>query len=511
MVAYLKIENPGAAPEESFTLLGASTKRKSNNSATIGSFGTGNKQGIGVLLRHSVAPIIFAGQLKMEFGTRSQNVHDGIQRHEFNRIFVKFGGRDRSGKNRSSNEDLGFVLEHGSADWNTVDLGLREFVSNAIDRAVEEGENNFLRKVLESSGTDFVKAVKENKNGPEALELKDKLKAYQKTAKDYQNVVVEIVADNQVRAKSDTTRIFVPLTNEVLDFYNNLNKWFLHFSEPELLDQTILPKKNRNLGDRKSAVIYRRGVRVREFHSSETPSLFDYNLENLKLDESRQVDDWYVQYEAAKAMANADVKYIATLWQSFIELKSYWEHQFSHGLQDGSHDTERRRVWTEAFELVAGTNSVVSTKNGGEQAARKGYKIVEVPESFSDAAINYGLKTPVKVLSEDERLGREIYDASPDAQKAVDYVWGLVTEHNLTNGRSKPVVKTFRKIMEAETQILGYYKNDTVFINQDIAEGLSHQLLVTALEEVVHHVTQATDNSRDFQDYLLNLIVHITK
>jgi hypothetical protein len=30
-----------------------------------------------------------------------------------------------------------------------------------------------------------------------------------------------------------------------------------------------------------------------------------------------------------------------------------------------------------------------------------------------------------------------------------------------------------------------------------------------ALEETVHHVTQATDNSRDFQDFLLDLAVKL--
>ena len=36
--------------------------------------------------------------------------------------------------NRSSTEDLGFVLDYGKQDWDEVALALREFVSNAIDR-----------------------------------------------------------------------------------------------------------------------------------------------------------------------------------------------------------------------------------------------------------------------------------------------------------------------------------------------------------------------------------------
>ena len=39
--------------------------------------------------------------------------------------------------------------------------------------------------------------------------------------------------------------------------------------------------------------------------------------------------------------------------------------------------------------------------------------------------------------------------------------------------------------------------------------ALSHRLLVVALEEVAHFVTEATDNSRDFQNFLLDVAVKL--
>src|SRR5438874_1227594 len=111
MGAFLKIENPGVAPEEAFTLLGASTKRGSDNTATIGKFGTGNKHGVAVLLRNALAPTVFAGSLRLEFSTRGQVVNDGLKDTAFNRVVVKYGGKDRNGVSRSSTEDLGFVYE----------------------------------------------------------------------------------------------------------------------------------------------------------------------------------------------------------------------------------------------------------------------------------------------------------------------------------------------------------------------------------------------------------------
>lgn len=519
MVAYLKIENPGVAPEEAFTLMGASTKRDSTNSAMIGKFGTGNKQSVAVMLRHNITPVIFAGHLNMTFHTKVQSMDDGLKKTDFNRVYVKYGGKDRTGKNRSSTEDLGFVLENGSEDWQSIDLALREFISNALDRAVEEGEYDWTGKFLAGKSPEYIAACKD-KYSSERKEVNEGLDNYRKTATDYKNVTVEIVSDSQVRAKSGTTRIFVELTPEVLNFFNNLGKWFLHFSEPELLNTTILPKRNRNLGDRKSAVIYRRGVRVREFESSDTQSLFDYNLENLKLDESRRVDDWYVLYGAAEAFADSSVEIISRVWQSFIETGTqYWEHTFTYGL-DNKLSEDRKKRWNDAFDKVAGEFAVMATEDGGKIAEQKGHRVITVPQAFVNAAEKHGIRTPAKVLTEDQRLGREIYDSTPDAESAVEFAWDLCEKYKLTNGRKKPLVKTFRKIMDAGSQTLGFYKDNTVYINQDIAGNgslslgwyaLTHQLLVTAMEEVAHHVSGGVDFSRDMQDFVLNLVCYMAK
>jgi len=236
MPAYLKIENIGVCPVEGFTVLGVSLADTSNHAGVIGTFGSGSKHAVAVCLRNNLDPVVFCGSLRLEFFTRPQVVSDGQASKDFARVCVKYGGTDpTTGSSRSQTDDLGFVLDYGKQDWNEVALALREFISNAIDRSIREWG-------------------------------------------DWSGVKIEIVDENQVRAKRDSTRVFLPLTPDVLNFYNDLGKWFLHFSEPESLQKQILPKRNRNLGDRRAAVIYRRGVRVREFEASNTESLFDYNL-----------------------------------------------------------------------------------------------------------------------------------------------------------------------------------------------------------------------------------------
>ena len=64
----------------------------------------------------------------------------------------------------------------------------------------------------------------------------------------------------------------------------------------------------------------------------------------------------------------------------------------------------------------------------------------------------------------------------------------------------------------------GYYRDGVVYLNGDLAPAgvadvsqLSNRLLKVALEEVSHYVTQAEDNSRDFQDYLLDLATRLAR
>ena len=485
MPAYLKIENVGTAPVEGFTVFGVSLADTSSNAGVIGQFGSGNKHGVAVLLRNDLSPIVFAGTLKLEFGTRPQVVSDKHATKEFNRVMVKFGGSDPiTGASRSSTEDLGFVLDYGKQDWSEVALALREFVSNAIDRSIRE-------------------------------------------VGDWSGVKIEVVDEAQVRAKRDHTRVFVPLSAEVLAFYNDLGKWFLHFSEPELLNKAILPKNNRNLGDRKAAVIYRRGVRVREFESSDTESLFDYNLDELRLDESRQASDWEVRHSAGKALANAETATLAVLFERLLNSdRPAWEFGFDiYSLQPNYGDStevvaRREKAWQAAFTSVAGEDAVLTGKGSVSQLERKGFAPVVGPENLVSAASIYGVATPAKVLSGDELSGREVTEATPDAQAAVNFVWDRLEAIGLTNGKSKPPARSFTSILEGGTMLNGFYREGVVYLHRDLGssgsvvggrQALSDRLVVVALEEVAHYVTGATDNSRDFQNFLLDVAVKLAR
>ena len=253
---YLLIQNSGVAPVEAFTILGVSTARA--NEALIGQFGTGGKNAINILLRFGLNPQIFLGDKQLQFYTKPKFMGD----KQYNLVCYSYGDEKK---------ETGFSLEFGELDWNSLDMALREIISNAIDAVGVE------------------------------------------------NVVLDIV--NEVKPYSDSTSVYIPLTPDVQKYYNQLSKKFLHFVKKD--KDSILEKNEKT-----QANIYRKGVFVRQIDAKRTVSLFDYNFDGtVKIDDARNMDDYTCQTAAGKLLGKnkeALKKYFKTL----TEKMDLWEDNF---------------------------------------------------------------------------------------------------------------------------------------------------------------------------------------
>ena len=163
--------------------------------------------------------------------------------------------------------------------------------------------------------------------------------------------------------------------------------------------------------------------------------------------------------------------------RSFRDGKSYWEHQFGgYELKpawgESAEDVAARKAnWNKALELV-GDRVVLAAKDGPVQTlARKGYDPLEVPETVVRAAEEYGCATPSKILSADELDGRESFDPTPDAVAALDWVWEQVDLAGMDDGKAKPPIRCFRKVMDGGTVVRGFLRDGVVYINEDLADG----------------------------------------
>lgn len=468
---YLMIQNKGEAPVEAFTLLGASTNR--DYDGCIGQFGTGTKHSINLLLRERLPFRVYCGKTRLDFQTQPHVMDDGLTEKTVEKVVCQFGGTSRK------KIDLGWVLEFGSIDWNDIGMALREFISNAIDRTVREF-GQFESSVLTG------------------------------------DLCVKIV--DKPMAKTGYTRVFIKVDDEgkILQYLSELPKRFLHFSsDPSLVKEGLLPK-GRNL-EGNTAMIYREGVFVRQMRGND--SIYDYNFKanEIDIDDCRNASEYSVRSAIAKRLRNSTPNELATVFEGILQGPTLEGTLDAHELTGYGYDVndEHRQNWSQAWINTIGENSVAASADSNphakEYAKRKGFNVVELPDNWANVANSFGIKKTSDVLNANEREGKEILPPTDAANKALDMVWEWIDMTGQTNGKSKPTIACYRELTDAESDVMGFFRpgERTVYVREDIASGLNKYLLKTTLEEAAHYVTGATDNSRDFQSFFMDMIVEL--
>jgi hypothetical protein len=462
----LLIQNRGVAPEEAFTLLGASGSRSEND--LIGQFGSGAKLAVTTLLRAGKKVVVYCGKTRMEFKTKTINIDDGISSREEEQVYIQYSGTS------TRKQDLGWVLGMGEMDWKVnIDMAIREFVANAIDRTQKQGDN------VKDAYTD-------------------------------RDLAVEIVDDKQVRAQSGYTRVFIDSCGKCEEYVESLPTRFLHFSSIDT-SKNFLPKVTNN----KKAQIYFNGVYVRELSEFED-SLFDYNFNEgqIRIDESRNLEPYMVRSAVAilfrRAPKEVLIEYIKavsshtkcfeTTLDKFNMTPFSWESKLL---------AEETGKWQEAWEAVNGDAVACGPEQSAiaEHATRKGHKIKMIADSnLFDIVQHYGVDTVNNVLDSIEREGRVTSPPTFEAIDALNEVWGWVEAANMDSNKTKPNVIGFDEMVSGESECLGFYQmgTDNIYIRNDLQGEVLRE---TVLEELAHYITQAADGSRDLQSFFIRLFM----
>lgn len=454
---YLAIRNPGVADHYSFTLIGASTSRHSSNEGTVGQFGSGSKYATALLLRKGIRPVIIAGNLKMDFDTNPVKANGRI----VNQVQVAFSGKLLNGKTKNTTEDLGYVAEMGEMNWTSLGMALREFVANALDGALASGF-------------------------------------------DHTAVSIEIV--DKPRAKAGHTTVYIPYTPEIEACHKALNVMFLHLGDPKALKNKILPKRE---GFQDTILIYKKGVLAKSMTGK---SLFDYNLgDELTLDESRNAETWDVNYAVAKALRDANAEELTQVIRGVVTDPNCWEAKLPSSYLQSSNAQEKEKrsaVFQTAFKSLYGEKAVatsgITTVDSFVQG--KGFKAIPVNSEWLQTLESYAVPSSTSILDNNEMKGRVVENATKEQTDAVQWAYNTLKTFNLTNGKDIPPVKSFQEVMNSGSQTWGEYLDETIYLHKELGGNL---LKKVALEELVHHVTGATDGSRDIQDFLFRLVVEM--
>ena len=272
-----------------------------------------------------------------------------------------------------------------------------------------------------------------------------------------------------------------------------------------------MPKADRNLNGKRTAMIYKEGVFVREIAEDEEASVYDYNFHGgeLRLDESRNSSEYDIKGAAARLFRKATPQQLAPVFKSLVAQEQTYEATFDSYYMAPSYsdpEPEQKQAWQQGWELAAGPNAVLCDASWphGRFVEKKGFRPKPTKAaSWISAAARCGVKTAASVLDGHESNGKQIFPATDAAIEAVDIVWSWLQQINMTQGKKKPLAACFRECMQAGSETMGFYRDGVVYFKEDIATAVNKYLLQTALEEVAHYVTGATDMSRDFQNFLI--------
>lgn len=346
---------------------------------------------------------------------------------------------------RGEQHKTGMCLDFGALDWDTVKMALREFICNALD----QGET-----------------------------------------------INECIAQcDSIQPREDETRVFVSMENEdVADYWNRIREHFLHFDGLE--HTPISPARS------KAAQFYRRGVYVTERVAHEAPALFTYNFQDGRIDESRNLDGASVLGIAAKLLFKEPQR-IAEIFRTFRGDKRF-EHDLGNAMW--TFDSKENRAVADGWRIAFGDKPFVTDNQTAQALNRKGIAFEPAPSSWDGALRRAGIVEGKALLSDLDALGGEVCDPTETALATFQRVWSWLLSARLTSGKDFPTVKCFTLPMNCGHEIMGYCRDNTVFLNLDY--DASEQ---TAMEELAHYVTGAKDETRDFQDFAFKLATRLAK
>ncbi len=447
-MSHLLISNPGEAPLEALTLMGATTKDPSDP-ATIGMFGTGIKYSVAALLRVRCFPIIYSGTTRLSWELRPIQI-GSASHHE---VLMRIGDRAPG--------STGMTLAMGQRGWNGIGIALREFISNALD---EVGGN------------------------PAGIRLE--------------------VTDAQPRAKSGETRVYIPWSEgqkgeEALQDF--LRIWFLHWRK----DIPGGPKTEGPIAKASPATppfFYRRGVILRQWNQSDAkPSLFDYNFLSLDLDEARKASDWDLRYKAGKLLSQSPDAFTQTLRAIQDDPGKWWEEDLDSwclSLSSGVADAARE---------VLGSRILASSPEAQAMATNKGIQALLLPQGWVSACESAGLPTTATALDSHAQLGRIPSAPTSLMIERVEFWQKVIVAASLSGPSDAPAIYSFSQHPNAPSRAWGYCiwqgPDAGIYLNEELGGELLDQ---TILEELCHWHSQDRDFTSGFQEWLLRLACRLT-
>lgn len=443
MSGHILIQNKGELPVWGIRLMGLSPKDETK----IGRFGTGLKESLALLARLGLQPIIFSGELRVDFKVQLLDEQEEIC-FKLSEPRGRFVADEWHG--------LGIHPNLGKHDWDDPWMIFREIVCNALDE----------------SGTDDL----------------------------FHDIVY-----HEPEGKPGATRFYIPATKEMVAAYSTIENKLLPLGKVETLSFATGTGRVLKKREHKKLQAFHRGVWIQEHRKTE--SMFDYELDDVKLNESRSADWYDLNREIGILVANFTQEQAQQLLHAIITEKKDDIYELDVLNTTSYYVDNHKETWQAAWKALFGNKAVMTDTSQfyWDKLKAVGRDPIVVSHSgLTQLLRNADIPTVDKVLTQEQRRWDTVEEPGHDIQDVFNETWATLAIGGFTHEASKPKLRVFTELPGKNETTFGSYHDGTCFINKAYIGSIMARR--ACIEEIGHHVTQATDCCKEFQHFLLEAL-----
>lgn len=306
---------------------------------------------------------------------------------------------------------------------------------------------------------------------------------------------------DEVKGTAGYTTIYLEISNKLGDVSKNWKHYFAFKRDSSFADDKgnrILPKLKDN-----RFTVFRKGIRV---YYQRRNSLFDYDIQELSINESRVAEhDWQARQRCAEVLAVCED--ISTI-QTFVD---YWKNQKD---EDSCIEYDAD-FWTYLFDDFSWKDKGSFSEAWYE--VLKGKRIVPIEQSGFYGVTRDTIAFPEKLITHlhkhfGDRLNlighsKERYLIVSDYDNRLDNSLSLLERYGFGFDRDNIKIAKFR-----DEDIIGSYDQQAglVLISEKALAPVHKSKLTNVLfEEIAHAKSGYSDNTRAFQDYIIDIAINL--
>jgi len=280
------------------------------------------------------------------------------------------------------------------------------------------------------------------------------------------------------------TKIYIKQDEKLRDLTDN---WSSYFSNTRAVisgddEYKVLQKNNK-----KNLTVFRRGIKA---YSNRTESVFDYDINKLKINESRvATHDFEARQRCAEALAlctstDALQHFLHANMEVIEKQPEFWDYLFDESLGQFSN------AW---FEVLK-DKRIVPTEYGGFYGMTAGS--VALPEKLcKHLYLQFGDRLQIMGAT------KEAYMIVSDDVEFLEPAMQKLATIDFDHPMDKVKLARFK-----DEGILGCVDGDMILISEKVKAPLYRDdILHILFEEVAHARSGHSDNTRAFQDYIIKM------